>query len=69
MPEEFAISLEDFRVLMERNGLRLTDEELKHLKPLYETSRKVIAPLHALDFGETETASFYNPAQPPKVQF
>ena len=62
-------AVEDFRALTRQAGLRLTDAELKHLKPLYETARKVIAPLHAEDFGETETASFYNPAQPPKVQF
>ncbi|MBM3944693.1 MAG: hypothetical protein FJ317_04280 [SAR202 cluster bacterium] len=68
MTTKHTVSMQDFKALTKQAGLRLTQKELEQLKPLYEKALDIMAPLHAIDFGETETASFYNPAQMPKVQ-
>lgn len=64
MAEKYSVTMEEFRVLMERAGFRLTQQELEHLKPFYEIAVGVLAPLHAKDFGTGEMAVNFDAAEP-----
>ena len=65
MAEKYSVTMDEFRVLMERAGFRLTQQELEHLRPFYETALEVLAPLHANDFGTGEMAVNFDAAEPP----
>lgn len=45
---------EDFRLLVERAGLALTDAELEALKPLYEVYLETVRPLQSIDLKAEE---------------
>ena len=49
MAEQTEISIEDFRVLAERSGMKLSADELAALKPMYDHFAKQIAPIHDLE--------------------
>ena len=46
MAAQPGISLDHFRVLTERAGLRLTEAELQDLKPMYDHYAALVASLH-----------------------
>ncbi|MBM3947847.1 MAG: hypothetical protein FJ312_01130 [SAR202 cluster bacterium] len=64
MAEKPSVPMEEFRMLMERAGFRLTQGELEHLKPFYETALALVAPLHAKDFTTGEMAVNFDAAEP-----
>ena len=65
MPQE--TTLDDFRALMQRAGLDLTDDELEHLKPMYDHYLEPIASMNALDLDAEDLAVVYSPGWDPEV--
>ena len=61
------ISLEEFRALTNRVGLELSDEELEHLKPMYEHFLEPIARMNALDLDAEDLAVVFQPGWDPEV--
>ena len=61
MAESEGISIGDFRVLVGRAGLSLTDEELESLKPMYEHYAGEAARLHELELGAEDMAVAFSP--------
>ena len=59
MTEQEEISIDAFRVLVDRAGLGLTAQELEELKPMYDHFARQTAILNDLDLG----------AEDPAVQF
>ena len=59
LPE--SLSMEAFRVLVERAGMALTTKELKELKPLYDHYAANAASLHEMDLGPDDMAVAYSP--------
>ncbi len=60
------IALDQLRVLAERAGLRLTDEELTGLKPMYDHYARQIAALFDLDLEAEDLAVMYTPNWDPQ---
>lgn len=62
-----AISLEEFRTLTNRVGLELDDEELKHLKPMYEHFLEPIARMNALELDAEDLAVVFSAGWDPEA--
>ena len=58
------ISAEAFRQMAERAGLGLSQEELEHLKPLYDLYLQHINQLHSIDLQAEEIAMVFHPDWP-----
>ena len=65
MPD--SIPLDDFRALIKRAGLDLTDDELENLKPMYDHYLESIANMNALDLDAEDLAVVYSPGWDPEV--
>ena len=63
MGEHMEISSEDFRVLTERSGMKLSAEELAALKPMYDHYARQIAPIHDLELDAEDLAVVFQPEQ------
>lgn len=61
------ISLEEFRALTNRVGLELTDDELEHLKPMYEHFLEPVARMNVLDLDVEDLAVVFSPGWDPEV--
>ena len=61
------ISIEEFRALTNRVGLELNDEELEHLKPMYEHFLEPVARMNALDLDAEDLAVVFQPGWDPEV--
>ena len=61
MAESEGISIGDFRVLVGRAGLSLTDEELESLKPMYDHYIRETASLHELQLEAEDLAVAFSP--------
>jgi hypothetical protein len=61
MAETAGISLENFRVLVERVGLSLSHEELVSLKPMFDFYAEQVQQLHELDLGAEDLAVVFPP--------
>ena len=59
--ENEGISAEVFRQMAERAGLGLSQEELEHLKPIYELYLPHINQLHSIDLQAEEIAMSFHP--------
>ena len=46
------IALEEFKVLAQRAGLRLSREELRELEPIYESLRRQIESLYQIELDD-----------------
>ena len=66
MTDTGGISLEHFRVLVERAGLSLSSEELASLKPMFDFYADQIQQLHALDLGAEDLAVVFPPGWDPQ---
>ena len=55
------ISIEGFRVLLERAGLQLPPEEMESLKPQFERHLQLLEVLYAADLAEEEVAEVFLP--------
>ena len=65
MPQQ--TTLDDFRALTRRAGLELTDDEIEHLKPMYDHYLEPIARMNALDLDAEDLAVVYSPGWDPEV--
>ena len=65
MPD--SISHEDFRALTKRAALDLTDDELEHLKPMYDHYLESIASMNALDLDAEDLAVVFSPGWDSEV--
>ena len=61
MSEPTEISLDAFRVLVERAGLRLHDEELAALKPMYDFYAPLVQALHEVELDAEDLAVTFLP--------
>ena len=61
------ISLEEFRALTNRVGLEMSDEELEHLKPMYEHFLEPVTRMNALDLDAEDLAVVFSPSWDPEV--
>ena len=61
------ISTEEFRALTNRVGLELNDEELEHLKPMYEHFLEPVARMNALELDAEDLAIVFQPGWDPEV--
>jgi hypothetical protein len=68
MAESKVISMEAFRVLVERAGLELTSGELEALKPMYDDYAERLSSLHDLDLGAEDLAVVFRAAWDPSQQ-
>ncbi len=61
------ISLEDFRALANRAGLCLSDDELRHLKPMYDYYLEPVSNMNALELDVEDVAVAFAPRWDPEV--
>ena len=61
------ITMEEFRALTNRVGLELNDEELDHLKPMYEHFLEPVARMNALELDVEDLAVVFQPGWDPEV--
>ena len=61
------ISMDEFRALTNRVGLELSDDELAHLKPMYEHFLEPVARMNALDLDAEDLAVVFAPGWDPEV--
>jgi hypothetical protein len=60
-----AISIDDFRLLVARTRLTLSDEQIEVLRPMYDHYARLTATLHGLDLGAEDLAVTFAPAVAP----
>ena len=65
MTETAGIPLETFRVLTERVGLSLSDEELASLKPMFDFYTEQIQKLHDVELDVEDLAVAFSPGWNP----
>ena len=61
MSEQKSISLDDFRVLVERAGLNLNAEDLAALKPMYDFYAPLVQELHDVELDAEDLAVTFLP--------
>ena len=66
MAESAGISLDQLRVLAERAGLGLTNEELTSLKPMFDHYAKQIRMLYDVELDAEDLAVTYSPNWDPQ---
>ena len=66
MTETAGIPLETFRVLTERVGLSLSDEELASLKPMFDFYTEQIQKLHDVELDVVDLAVAFSPGWNPQ---
>ncbi len=66
MSETAGIPLETFRVLTERVGLSLSDEELASLKPMFDFYTEQIQKLHDVELDVEDLAVAFSPGWNPQ---
>ena len=55
------ISMEEFKFMADRAGLGMDQDELDHLKPIYELYMQYTAMVHSIDFGPEEMVVAFRP--------
>ena len=60
------ISMDEFRALVNRVGMELDDDELAHLKPMYEHFLEPVARMNALDLDAEDLAVVFSPGWDPR---
>ena len=65
MIEPDGISIAALRVLVERAGMQLTEEELADLLPIYDRYTRQTATLHQLDLGMGDLGVTFLPGVVP----
>ena len=57
------ISMDQFRALLERAGLDLSEDELESLKPMYDHYAAQTAKLYEVDLDAEDLAVVFDPVQ------
>ena len=55
------ISMEEFRFMADRAELGMDQQELDHLKPIYELYLEYTALMHSIEFGPEEMVVEFHP--------
>ncbi len=55
------LSMEEFRFMANRAGLGMDQQELEHLKPIFELYLQYTAMVHSVDFGSEEMVVEFHP--------
>ena len=58
------VSMDEFRLMSERAGLGMTEQELEDLKPLYDLNLEHLHLLHAVDLRPEEMEVTFQPEWP-----
>ena len=53
--------MEEFKFMADRAGLGMDQDELDHLKPIYELYMQYTAMVHSIDFGPEEMVVAFRP--------
>lgn len=61
IPEPRDVSMDEFRLMAQRAGLGLTEQELEDLKPLYDLNLEHLRLLHAVDLRPEEMEVTFQP--------
>ena len=64
MAESGEVSMEEFRLMADRAGLGMSNEELEELKPIYDLYAAYAAQLHEINFGAEEMVVAFHPDWP-----
>jgi hypothetical protein len=64
MPPPGEMSIEEFRLMVDRAGLGLDQQELEELKPIYDQYRAYAERLHTINFGAEEMVVAFHPDWP-----
>ncbi len=64
MPEAGETSMEEFKLMADRAGLGMSQEELDDLKPIYEMYAAYARQLHTLSLGAEEMVVEFHPDWP-----
>lgn len=64
MADSAETSMEEFRMLADRAGLGMSQEELDALKPIYDVYAAYARELHTLSFGAEEMVVEFHPDWP-----
>ena len=64
MPDSGEISMEEFKLMADRAGLGMSQDELDALKPIYELYAAYAQELHTLSFGAEEMVVEFHPDWP-----
>lgn len=63
-PSEELVPFEEFKLMAQRAGLGMTQEELEELKPTYDLYAPYIHLLHSIDLGAEEIGVTFHPEWP-----
>ena len=55
------LSMDEFRFMADRAGLGMDQQELEHLKPIFELYLQYTAMVHSVDFGSEEMVVEFHP--------
>ena len=58
---ENPVTPEEFKLMADRAGLGMSDEELAELKPVYDLYYVYVKQLHSMDFGAGEIGVAFHP--------
>ena len=64
MPEPSEISMEEFKLMADRAGLGMDQQELDDLMPVYALYAAYAEQLHTLEFGSEEMVVEFHPDWP-----
>ena len=64
MAESSDVSMEEFRLMVDRAGLGMSDAELEELKPIYDLYAAYATQLHNINFGAEEIVVEFHPDWP-----
>ena len=64
MPDTGEVSMEEFKLMADRAGLGMRQDELDALKPIYELYAAYARELHTLSFGSEEMVVEFHPDWP-----
>ena len=64
MADSAETSMEEFKMLADRAGLGMSQEELDALKPIYDVYAAYARELHTLSFGAEEMVVEFHPDWP-----
>ena len=64
MPDTSETSMAEFKMLADRAGLGMSQQELDELKPIYDVYATYAQELHTLSFGAEEMVVEFHPDWP-----
>ena len=64
MPDTSETSMAEFKMLADRAGLGMSQQELDELKPIYDVYAAYAQELHTLSFGAEEMVVEFHPDWP-----